>query len=102
VADIESVRVEPYYDWEGDLIRDELSGDMQWALDELPEVYRLAVLLADVEDLTYQEIATVLECPIGTVMSRLNRGRRMLARSILARRNDRAPAARPVLAQRRS
>jgi hypothetical protein len=39
-------------------------------------------LLADVEEFTYEEIARVTECPIGTVMSRLNRGRKMLARLI--------------------
>jgi DNA-directed RNA polymerase specialized sigma24 family protein len=38
------------------------------------------VLLADVEELSYQEIAQVMNCPIGTVMSRVNRGRRTLAR----------------------
>jgi RNA polymerase sigma-70 factor (ECF subfamily) len=50
----------------------------------LPSDYRLTILLADVEDCTYEEIARIIECPIGTVMSRLNRGRRMLARLIQA------------------
>lgn len=89
VADVESVSLEPYYDWEGGLLAGELSADMQWALGELPEAYRWAVLLADVEELTYQEIAAVLECPIGTVMSRINRGRRLLARLVLERRSRR-------------
>ncbi len=87
VADVESAHVSSY-DWEGDLLAGELSADMQGALDELPDVYRWAVLLADVEDLTYQEIAAILECPIGTVMSRINRGRRMLA-SLLRERQAR-------------
>lgn len=49
------------------------------ALDNLPVEYRLPVLLCDVEQLQYKEIAQVLGCPIGTVMSRLSRGRKKLA-----------------------
>jgi RNA polymerase sigma-70 factor (ECF subfamily) len=74
--------IEPYYDWEDEFLRDEMSVEVERALSELPADYRLAILLADVEELTYQEIARVTECPIGTVMSRLNRGRKMLARLI--------------------
>jgi RNA polymerase sigma-70 factor (ECF subfamily) len=48
------------------------------ALDDLPPEFRLVVLLADVEGLTYQEIADTVGCPMGTVMSRLHRGRRLL------------------------
>jgi RNA polymerase sigma-70 factor (ECF subfamily) len=48
------------------------------ALDQLPEEFRLAVLLSDVEDFSYREIAEIMGCPIGTVMSRLHRGRRIL------------------------
>ena len=48
------------------------------AFDGLPEPFRLAVLLVDVEGLTYREAADALDAPIGTVMSRLNRGRRLL------------------------
>ena len=48
------------------------------AVDELPDVFREAVMLSDVEGLSYEEIATVLEVPVGTVKSRLYRGRRML------------------------
>lgn len=88
VPDVEEVRTEPYYDWEDDFIREELSEDMEWALARLPDQYRWAVLLADVEELTYQEIAVTMECPIGTVMSRINRGRRLLGRLLRARRLD--------------
>lgn len=80
VADLEEVRAEPWYDWERERSDADLSADMQSALAQLPETFRWAVLLADVEELSYQEIATALECPIGTVMSRISRGRRMLAR----------------------
>lgn len=50
------------------------------ALDRVPEHYRMIVLLSDVSDLSYKEIAKIVKCPIGTVMSRLSRGRKMLAR----------------------
>jgi RNA polymerase sigma-70 factor (ECF subfamily) len=52
------------------------------ALDKLPSQFRLVVLLSDVNELKYKEIAEVLDCPIGTVMSRLNRGRQMLMKSL--------------------
>jgi len=48
------------------------------AFEGLPEPFRIAVLLVDVEELTYREAAEALEVPIGTVMSRLNRGRRLM------------------------
>lgn len=56
--------------------------DVQRALESLPEQFRLAVLLADVEGFSYREIAEILEVPIGTVMSRLHRGRRALERRL--------------------
>ncbi|HTJ81658.1 MAG TPA: sigma-70 family RNA polymerase sigma factor, partial [Polyangiaceae bacterium] len=52
------------------------------ALDELPPEFRLAVVLSDVEELSYKEIADVMGCPIGTVMSRLHRGRKLLQKSL--------------------
>jgi len=52
------------------------------ALDKLPEHYRSVVLLADVQEFDYREIAEILEIPIGTVMSRLNRARVQLRRSL--------------------
>jgi RNA polymerase sigma-70 factor (ECF subfamily) len=78
--DEEESGIEPYYDWEDDFLKDELSGTLEQALSRLPEKYRWALLLADVQELSYQEIASVMGCPVGTVMSRLNRARRTLAR----------------------
>jgi RNA polymerase sigma-70 factor (ECF subfamily) len=56
--------------------------DVQAALEALPEGFRLAVLLADVEGFSYKEIAEMLDIPIGTVMSRLHRGRKSLQRAL--------------------
>lgn len=52
------------------------------AVDALPEIYRMVVLLADVEGFAYKEIAAILDIPIGTVMSRLHRGRKRLQREL--------------------
>jgi RNA polymerase sigma-70 factor (ECF subfamily) len=60
------------------LMRGTLDADLQAALDALPENFRQAVWLRDVEEFTYAEIASMLEVPIGTVMSRISRGRRLL------------------------
>ena len=56
--------------------------EVKEAVESLPEPFRLAVLLADVEGFSYKEIAEILDVPIGTVMSRLHRGRRALAKSV--------------------
>jgi RNA polymerase sigma-70 factor (ECF subfamily) len=55
-----------------------LHGDVERALRVLPPSFREAIVLADLEGLSYREVAEVLGCPIGTVMSRLSRGRAML------------------------
>jgi len=52
------------------------------ALEALPEQFRMAVLLADVEGFSYKEIAEILDVPIGTVMSRLHRGRKAMQREL--------------------
>jgi RNA polymerase sigma-70 factor (ECF subfamily) len=56
--------------------------DVQEALQSLPEQFRAAVLLADVEGFSYKEIAEITDVPIGTVMSRLHRGRRALQKRL--------------------
>ncbi len=56
--------------------------EVQAAVDALPEAFRLPVLLADVEGFHYKEIAEILDIPIGTVMSRLHRGRKALQKSL--------------------
>jgi len=60
------------------LIRDTLAPELQAAIDALPEAFRQAVWLRDVEEFSYAEIAEMLSIPIGTVMSRISRGRHML------------------------
>jgi len=56
----------------------DLDGMIQSALDRLPEEFRAAVVLADIEGLSYDEVAAALRCPVGTVRSRLHRARQML------------------------
>lgn len=60
------------------LVGDTLGPELQAALDGLPEVFRQAVWMRDVEEFSYAEIAGMLDVPIGTVMSRISRGRGML------------------------
>jgi RNA polymerase sigma-70 factor (ECF subfamily) len=63
--------------------------DIKDALEALPEQFRMAVLLADVEGFSYKEIADILDVPIGTVMSRLHRGRRALQKALFDFGRDR-------------
>lgn len=86
LTETESEAIEPYYDWEAEFLRGEYSAGIKRALLDLPGEYRMALLLADVEEFTYEEISRVMECPIGTVMSRLNRARRMLVQLIYVQR----------------
>lgn len=60
-----------------------LDDDVKRALDSLPYDYRMVVILADLEDFSYKEIAEILDCPVGTVMSRLYRGRKLLEKTLL-------------------
>ncbi len=59
--------------------------DVQRALAEVPEVFRSALLLRDVEEFSYEEIAKILGVPVGTVMSRIHRGRAHLRRALAAK-----------------
>jgi RNA polymerase sigma-70 factor (ECF subfamily) len=60
------------------LFANTLDDEVSNALETLPEEFRTVVILCDIEDFTYEEIAEFVECPIGTVRSRLHRGRKML------------------------
>ncbi len=68
---------------EDELLEHVLDEHVQRALDALPPDYRMTVVLADLEGFSYKEIANILEVPVGTVMSRLYRGRRLLERAML-------------------
>ncbi len=59
-----------------------VDADVKAAVEELPEHFRMPVLLADVEGFSYKEIAEILDVPIGTVMSRLHRGRKALQKAL--------------------
>jgi RNA polymerase sigma-70 factor, ECF subfamily len=65
-------------DTESALLGHMVSKDVEQALAAIPAEFRLAVVLADLEDFSYKEIADIMDCPAGTVMSRLFRGRKML------------------------
>lgn len=99
--DIESVNVNPSYEQEaksgesvdtlekkyndlGSLLDDEVKN----ALDSLPVEYREAILLSDVEELSYKDISEITNVPIGTVKSRLNRARGLLQKSLLVYAKD--------------
>jgi RNA polymerase sigma-70 factor (ECF subfamily) len=59
-----------------------VESDIKQAVEELPENFRLPVLLADLEGFSYKEIAEILDIPIGTVMSRLHRGRKAMQKRL--------------------
>jgi RNA polymerase sigma-70 factor, ECF subfamily len=79
----------PDYDPEGDFFRNLVDDRIFRAIDALPEEFREVVVLSDLEGLNYQEIADVVDAPLGTVKSRLFRGRRALQKTLypLARDN---------------
>jgi RNA polymerase sigma-70 factor (ECF subfamily) len=68
------------------LLRATLDPDLKAAIDALPDAFRQAVWLRDVEEFSYAEIAEMLSVPVGTVMSRISRGRRMLFERLTAPR----------------
>jgi RNA polymerase sigma-70 factor (ECF subfamily) len=66
-----------------DVALDQMTAELvRAAIDELPDAYRETVLLADVEGFTYAEIAAIEDVPIGTIMSRLHRGRKSLQKAL--------------------
>lgn len=91
---VDFAQVAPYYadatqgpEWTNrasleEMLRYVVQDDVKRALDALPEEYRMVVLLADLESFSYKEIAEIVGCPVGTVMSRLFRGRRLLRKSL--------------------
>ena len=70
------------------LLRETMDADLQAALDNLPAAYREAVWLRDVEQFSYEEIAGIIGVPIGTVMSRISRGRRALYDDLVSRSGE--------------
>ena len=78
-----------------------VDSDILAAIDELPDQFRMAVMLSDVEDFSYAEMAEIMDVPMGTVMSRLHRGRKALQKRLweLAREKgivkDRSDGAKP-------
>jgi RNA polymerase sigma-70 factor (ECF subfamily) len=74
-----------------------LTDDVQAALDALSPEFRAAVVLSDIEGLTYEEIATTLGVKLGTVRSRIHRGRAQLRRALEHRRPGRGAVATPLL-----
>jgi RNA polymerase sigma-70 factor (ECF subfamily) len=92
-VDVDSETVERAADATGDertpeqlLTRATLDADLQAALDDVPDAFRQAVWLRDVEEFSYAEIAQIVDVPIGTVMSRISRGRKMLHDRLAPRR----------------
>jgi RNA polymerase sigma-70 factor (ECF subfamily) len=77
---------QPFLLWwsnpEQEFLKKMLRADLQRAIDALPEVFRVIVVLAELEGFGYQEIADMLEIPIGTVRSRLARGRSLLQKAL--------------------
>ncbi len=69
-----------------------LDDDVATAIADLPEDFRTVVILCDIEGLTYEEIAEFLDCPLGTVRSRLHRGRSLLRSRLLKYAKDRGYA----------
>jgi RNA polymerase sigma-70 factor (ECF subfamily) len=69
-------------DPEHEMLAPLVEAEVRQALESLPEPFRLAIVLSDIEGLSYKEIADVMGCPVGTVMSRLHRARKVLQDSL--------------------
>jgi RNA polymerase sigma-70 factor (ECF subfamily) len=99
-VEVDSERIElappadPAATAEEELVRAAMEPGLQEALDSLPDAFREAVWLRDVEEFPYAEIAKMVGVPLGTVMSRISRGRRMLYERLAAKKIE--PAARKV------
>ena len=72
-----------------------VDADVKQALESLPEHFRMPVLLADVDGFSYKEIAEIIDVPIGTVMSRLHRGRKALQKKLWSVAEERGLTGRP-------
>jgi RNA polymerase sigma-70 factor (ECF subfamily) len=79
---VSSEQVRALQDPEGDFFGRLLSDEVVEALDQVPVDFRMVVILADIQGFSYKEIAEIVGCPVGTVMSRLFRGRRILQKHL--------------------
>jgi len=82
------VALEPDHDNSADLL-ELLDDEVKQAIESLPEDFRMAVIMADLKDNSYREIADAMGCPVGTVMSRLYRGRKLLRERLYDYAKDR-------------
>ena len=64
-------------------VAESLDDNVEAALSKLPDEYRTAVVLADIEEFSYDEISKVMGCPVGTIRSRISRGRMMLRKELM-------------------
>lgn len=78
-----------------------LDDPVRKALDSLPQEFRIAVIMSDLQDYSYKEIADVMNCPIGTVMSRLFRGRRLMREYLEKIKNEEEIPTTPKLRSRK-
>ena len=79
---IDEIFTPSYDDPQAEFFARFFDSEVKDALDSLPEQFRQAVVLCDISGLTYEEISNVLDCPLGTVRSRISRGREMLFRKL--------------------
>lgn len=75
-------RTHIHYNPEKGLMRKLFSEDVRRALEQVPIEFRMVVVLADLQDFSYKDIAYILNCPVGTVMSRLFRGRKLMRKQL--------------------